>query len=481
MVSRSERESNEARNLHTIIGYLDSQNEFLDRSDLGRLDEFLERSRTPLKENWARVISALQVQSERDPRSKDILTQLQIRVTPVEDAISSFKRDHDLRSPLAIFVGAGGSAPAPTSIPTLQNLLPTLWQKAGEIGNKPLLRLQQQCESLGISNIEDLLSAIYMAQGAVGNTKITSLLRLLLGGQDPQVDDPSLSPTARARRQRTEAIQPTIEIVESLRESLQTLFSVLVGMMVGKAGNRIHNGISEYCKRVGDVTIITTNYDVCIESALGQEGFTYDVLAALSDDNDAGPQMLSRVLKLHGSLNWYACLSCDRPVTARLDAIDRAYADGLYPVIAICRECQATAQQLIVPPITQKYQIHPMLLDVRQAAELVLRQAKTILVVGYSFTETDEYILRMFSRAVESDADKDIIVLDIDSAPGERFHQFLATHSRNYDSDKRLFKFVGDAEQTLPTLFRGPTEGTISSSTGKPKSRKRRPAIANVN
>ncbi|PKB72238.1 MAG: hypothetical protein BZY87_01085 [SAR202 cluster bacterium Io17-Chloro-G6] len=342
----------EMQELETTLRYLRIQDDNLDSEDLERINDFLTRTRTPLKEDWGRVVEALENQSSYDSEAGGTLFRLKERFISVAGAILNFKRGRGLRSPLVIFVGAGGSAPPPTSIPTLQTLLPTLWKKAEEIGNKPLLRLQQQCESLGISNIEDLLSAIYLAQGAVGNAKIASLLRLLLGGQDSPTDDSNLSPSARARRQRAESQQPGIEIVESLRESLQTLFSVLVGMMVGKPGNKIHMGISEYCRLAGNTTIITTNYDVCIESALGQDGFTYDELEQSSEDQLPKIPLATRVLKLHGSLNWYACLSCDRPVTARLDSIDRAFSDGLYPVIAMCRDCQSTAQQLIVPPIT---------------------------------------------------------------------------------------------------------------------------------
>ncbi|PKB72237.1 MAG: hypothetical protein BZY87_01080 [SAR202 cluster bacterium Io17-Chloro-G6] len=121
-----------------------------------------------------------------------------------------------------------------------------------------------------------------------------------------------------------------------------------------------------------------------------------------------------------------------------------------------------------------------MLLDVRQAAEQVLRHAKSILVIGYSFTENDEYISRMFSRAVEADADKDIFVLDLESAPADRFRQFLTTHAQNFDSDNRIFDFVGDGEETLPLLLQGPTNGLAGLDVGKPKTRKRRRATANL-
>ena len=44
-----------------------------------------------------------------------------------------------------------------------------LWRKAAEIGHHPLLRIRDLCERLGVRNIEDLLTAITLAQAAMGN------------------------------------------------------------------------------------------------------------------------------------------------------------------------------------------------------------------------------------------------------------------------------------------------------------------------
>ena len=443
----------EADFIRRMEGFLDDQGGTFDETDLDRIGTFLDNN-LRLREDWGRILTALEDDAE-DDAIEPVLRKLRDRIVTVDEAIANYKKQNGITSPLTIFVGAGGSAPLPTQIPTVQSLLPILWVKAAEIGSKPLLRLQRQCDALDIRNIEDLLTAIYLAQGAVGNSKITLLLRGLLEGQAPSEEgvSPNAARFSRVRR-GADRNQPAIEVVESLRESLQTLFSLLVGMMVGKPRNPIHEAIASYCSESRDTTIITTNYDLCIESAITSGRYTYEAIAPQNDESEESDYGVVRVLKLHGSLNWYACLSCDRYVAADIESIDRAFQTGLYPVIAMCQTCQATSQQLIVPPITQKYQIHPRLLDIRQAAEQALSLAKVIIVVGYSFTENDEYILRMVSRAVEADPDKDVLILDTDNAPARRFRQFVGTHARNFDFEKRVRDFVGDAAVTMPALLK---------------------------
>jgi hypothetical protein len=158
------------------------------------------------------------------------------------------------------------------------------------------------------------------------------------------------------------------------------------------------------------------------------------------------------ILKLHGSLNWYSCRNCDSYTVAEAEDVIDIFDRGLYPVISICSTCQATAQQLIVPPIAQKYQEHPILLDIRRRAEDAFLNARAIVVGGYSFTEADEYIMRMLSRAVRADRDKVIVVLDMKLAPHSRLSRFLETHARTFETRNRLLPIVGDIVNVGPPL-----------------------------
>ena len=466
------RETSVIDDLHEM---LNGQDEEFDESDLLTIEEFISSAPEPQAiDNWTRIVSAVEAQAEFDEDVAVQLARLKAWLAPVHSRAETYGTEKGIEDPVLFFVGAGGSAPEPTAIPTVRDMLPILWNKAEEIGSRPLLRLRDQSTGLNIESIEDLLSAIYLAQGAVGNPKIAALLRFLLSGTPIQPEAERSSRTGQRspgrQTQRTATLVPDIDIVESLQESVQTLFSVLVGMMVGRTPNDIHNSIATFCRKKSGSTVVTTNYDVCIETALGTGNFQYG--ADQRVEHEPLAEGATAVLKLHGSLNWYACRSCDRDVAADVDSIDNAYKAGLYPVIAMCRSCQATSQQLIVPPIAQKYQSHPLLLEVRQAAEEALRAAKTVVVVGYSFTEDDEYILRMFSRAAELNPEKTVLVFDQSRQAAVKLRRFLGTHARNYNVADNVIDFTGDGAVVLPAFVNGILEEPESELLSQPESEK---------
>lgn len=80
-----------------------------------------------------------------------------------------------------------------------------------------------------------------------------------------------------------------------------------------------------------------------------------------------------------------------------------------------------------------------MLLDIRRMAEDALRGDDAIFVVGYSFNEADEYILRMIARAVQDDCDKLLAVLDVEAQPHERLGSFLETHVHSFNVAENRF------------------------------------------
>jgi NAD-dependent SIR2 family protein deacetylase len=220
-------------------------------------------------------------------------------------------------------------------------------------------------------------------------------------------------------------------------------------MMVGRPSNAAHLSIAELCTSHPGTTVVTTNYDTCLEGALGGDAYTYGFEPRATSPSSPS---VTRLAKLHGSLNWYSCVNCDRFIAAPLDEVGRAFQAGLYPIISICPSCQATAQQLIVPPIGQKYHDHPMFLNVRRVAEDAFRDAGVVFIVGYSFNEADEYILRMLSRATQEDSDKLFVVLDTDSSPCTRLIKFLQTHVRAFDVKQGVVQILGDASVTVPLL-----------------------------
>ncbi len=428
---------------------------YLAPSDLDRLVRFLSAridAGEDLQLDWSRITEQLRAQDEASVLA--LFDQLS-RSTAADAIAQRLREAIPANANFAFLVGAGGSKPAQTEIPTVNEFMPVLWSKAAEIDSQPLLDLQQKCMALGIDDIEVLLTAIDVAESATRYQGVTDLLRFLLFGEaEPE--------SSLARSRSTIPRRPSTEIVQSLRDASQTLFSVLVGMMTNKQPNAIHNEVARVVRsRPTGHVVVTTNYDVCIEEAFGQGNYAYEA--------GDGTEQKPTVLKLHGSLNWYACMNCDRYVTADLEQIRVATQAGLYPVISMCPQCASTARQLIVPPIGAKVAEHPALLGIRRGAEDAFDRSNVIVSVGYSFRQTDQYIQRMIARAVDRDPQKKIVVFDLDPTPSARLAKYLSTHVRQFSPSESLFRAVGDGTKTLPLFFSaleqmplvaGPTEGS---------------------
>jgi NAD-dependent SIR2 family protein deacetylase len=459
MAEAERLDPNESTWLNRYIEFLDEQDGILDSGDFHSLDTFLSRRTEMLRGDWEPIISSLREQGQ-----DELATRLR-RLTRIDfDEIATVLRATEDSEQWAILVGAGGSKPDPSGIPTVTEMLPVLWEKAAEINAPSLLRLKARCDELGITNIEDLLTAITLAQAAASNAKVTSLVEDLLFPES--AEEKATTRRIGGIRSAASARAPRrvgSELVTSLSDSSQTLFSVLVGMMKDKPANAIHHAIARRVTRHAD-TVITTNYDVCLERALGEQGFDYR-LEAIVGETGQGPKR-ARLLKLHGSLSWYACKNCDRYKTASVSEITTASEAGLYPVVTMCRNCDASAQQLIVPPIGAKYAEHPVLLDIRQRAEESFQRAGVIVVIGYSFSEADQYILRMLSRVLDAREHKLVIVFDRTGQAAQRLRTFLSTHSR-FDVANRLISVVGPAEDTFTkfiNVVEGPADKDASSA-----------------
>ena len=428
----------EESTLASLNGYLLRQGE-LDPSDKSNLRQFLDSHSGLLELDWSPIEDDLARQNETQ-LLEALLSKRKSKDEDISNIASSLHAKFGSTPSWTFLIGAGGSRPSPTEIPTVPELLPMLWKKAAEIDAPSLLRLESVCKRLDISDIEVLLTAIEIAQTATHSPGVVGLLEALLF-QRSELESPAS--VRRIRRSQIGRANP--ENVEILSESSQTIFAVLVGMMTGKPHNAIHEAVVDRLMVGGQDAVITTNYDVCIEKAFIAQDHPYRYGFAGGGGNG------SLVLKLHGSLNWYSCRSCDQHVAADMQQIDAAVQSGLYPIVAMCRSCSATAQQMIVPPTAMKMVQHPVLLDIRQQAEQAFSSAKMIVVIGYSFGESDQYIQRMIARAVKDDPEKSIVVFDASGGPVSRLRRFLSTHAAGF-SVEDVHGVFGDAKQTAHTF-----------------------------
>ena len=438
-------DAEEREKLRQLLRYLDSQG-LLDEADIQTLRQLASTERFQFTlEGWDRITEQLLLQGE---------DELAAEISPEEgvtEVIESLTASSNLNAEWAVFIGAGGSKPEPTNLPLVAELLPRLWQKATEINAKHLLELEKRCTDLGIENIEDLLTAIDITRSAAETSRVRALVEELLVGRPGEPRRPRRSPVKRGLQDSG--------LVERLQESMQTLFSLLVGMMRLAPPNAFHKALERRTHGAEQISIMTTNYDICVERALG-DAYQYGGIDEPSHDSTA-------ILKLHGSLNWFACTSCDEVVAARLNDITALMHARLFPVVSQCSACNATAPHLIVPPVGNKIAEHPVLLQVRQQAEDALRRAPVVIFIGYSFNEADEYVLRMVSRAV-ANSPKKIIVFDVDRQACKRLRSFLTAHARGYDVAENVTFVRGDAAETFPELVTAWEEAPVTKIVSQP-------------
>lgn len=150
-----------------------------------------------------------------------------------------------------------------------------------------------------------------------------------------------------------------------------------------------------------DTIFITTNYDIIADNALSMEhGSRIDYGCALEanvrltrGENDRAGV---RLYKLHGSLNWLYCSTCN---TLILTAGEK----GAIRLIrnfreAGCQTCGTVLQPLVVPPTFYKDMSNVFLREVWHRAERDLSQVQHVIFCGYSFPEADMHIKYLLKR-----------------------------------------------------------------------------------
>lgn len=157
--------------------------------------------------------------------------------------------------------------------------------------------------------------------------------------------------------------------------------------------------------------IITFNYDLGADYAI-QQRFPIDY------GFDHPPAGAVPLLKLHGSLNWFYCSTCQRivpwdlaPLTQTLSAIEMTRAKLPIKLSATIDQWDHKArlghdvqlQPILVPPTWSKAEYHRTLAGVWKRAALELREAENIYVVGFSLPVTDEFFRYLYSLGTVGD------------------------------------------------------------------------------
>jgi len=342
------------------------------------------------------------------------------------------KIDRTVGTPLLFFLGAGASKPEPSNIPLVHELLPELWSRSNQLETKPLESLQKWCQVNEITNIEEMLTAVYIARVLIRRPSVHGLLRSVLYPRLAENEPLSVR---------------DIDAVSQFDNTLSTFFSLLVGTMLSAEPNSAHQAVARFVKQVPEATILTTNYDACVDLALDSAGVPYHYVIRGATGDGA-----IRLIKMHGSINWFYCENCQGLQMPTVQHMRESGANGIpYPVTGVCQTCRASSQQFIVPPTAFKYLAYPPIVQVWDEGRQAFETARMYVVVGYSFSDADDYLAKMLLKALGEQPDKHVVIVDTAKETIDRFRGYITRHARAFD-EKRIHDFLGSGADILPRI-----------------------------
>lgn len=351
---------------------------------------------------------------------------------------------------IAFLLGAGASKPSPSAIPTVKELLPDLLGRARRLDREQVTRLADYCTENQITNIEDLLTAVQIAEFCSRNSNILNLVEYQLFREGT---------SGTQRPSRMSRMRSDVSSVAFIQDTLQVLFALLSNLMLPADPNDGHSAIVSYLNDRPETPIITTNYDCCIDLALVNAGVWCEYGMDFANAN-ALPQHGQRkasLTKLHGSLNWFYCETCQAVWLIDIAKAVNDYRSGVgeYPIISVCSQCGGQRRGLLVPPHAMKFDVasplQPLIADAANSFE----SASLIIAVGFSFADADQYIARMISKALQASNEAKLVIIDPAPEVAERVRQKFGAQIPSFDSMNRIIKLQGDCCEVLPRFLRG--------------------------
>ena len=190
----------------------------------------------------------------------------------------------------------------------------------------------------------------------------------------------------------------------TMRGHLVFLIAVVLDEAL-RRGSTHHPTLAGSLKRLGwleNTGFLSLNYDLLIDNSLrielGKEP-DYGVKFRQTDIGDLADYIVAKtpLLKVHGSLNWLYCPTCN--------ALDLFPGEKIVSDIAhnpgriTCDSCTEPRVPIVIPPTFFKVMSNYYLQQVWKRAEEVLTSADHIIFCGYSFPDADLHLKYLLKRA----------------------------------------------------------------------------------
>ncbi len=165
-----------------------------------------------------------------------------------------------------------------------------------------------------------------------------------------------------------------------------------------------------------DSVLLTVNYDVLLDLCLLEHfgrvdyGIRFSKILTAEEREQKHPSPM--LLKLHGSINWLYCPTCETFVMAEdVPSIRQIF----HPDPVLCPYDQSYLRGILISPTWQKdYRLPAVALMWIKASKL-LRDVERITIIGYSLSDIDMKVQYLLKRSTFMNARKPIIrVVDPD-------------------------------------------------------------------
>ncbi|MGC4048914.1 MAG: hypothetical protein QM757_05250 [Paludibaculum sp.] len=210
-----------------------------------------------------------------------------------------------------------------------------------------------------------------------------------------------------------------VTVLAELRQAIELgIFDVLEDALMKFPTNNHYFLLQRLFPLPSTPRVITTNYDLVVDTSMMHlsrqwrpEGGLPNYHCGISNLAAIGlDQRFGSLLKLHGSLNWLYCRTCQR---LELGATDSTRFLSIYGQIigpdlrssftsdgAPCGVCGRQLRPLLVAPSHLKDYRNPHLGLVWYEAQRILRQSNRAIFVGYSLPDDDVEVVYLLKRGL---------------------------------------------------------------------------------
>lgn len=205
--------------------------------------------------------------------------------------------------------------------------------------------------------------------------------------------------------------------VDKLRQVRRALRYMVFALLDYKLRRLSHNYYADLLHAMDPAcndtpTVISLNYDIIVDNAMVNHS---NYLPDYGCDIDTGiykaQQHHGTLLKIHGSLNWSYCPSCNRLELGVAESgrtykmLEELYQENpLEPRYSChgfeCPQCSTFVEPVLITPTQLKDYRNPHVQRVWTLADQALRDAERAIIVGYSLPDDDLDVIYLLKRGL---------------------------------------------------------------------------------